>query len=62
MQEQFLEHWGLNGTESTDMQFISAMFNWPYPLVRLPSVIQPGESGEFRFAALNTKNSTTHNE
>lgn len=62
MQEQLIELWGLNDTVSADMQFISAMFNWHYPLVRLPSVIQPGEDGAYRFAALNTKNSTTHNE
>ena len=62
LQEQMIEKWGLNDTESIQMKLLNKVFGWNYPLVRLPSVIQPGEDGEFRFAALNSKNGTSHNE
>ena len=62
MQKELIERWGLDDPESENIQTLATYYNWTYPLIRKPYVIQPDADGVFRFAALNTKNSTTHNE
>merc|ERR1712223_2282141 len=57
LKEQMIENWHL---DKPDMS-LKAFFDWDYPLVRLPSVINT-KDGEYRFAALNSKNYTSHNE
>ena len=62
MQKELIENFGLDDPNSANMEALKVLFGWEYPLVRKPYVIQPGTDGVFRFAALNTKNGTTHNE
>ena len=57
-----IESFGLDNLNSKNMKRLKTIFDWDYPLVRKPYVIQNGTDGVFRFAALNTKNGTTHNE
>jgi len=62
VQQQMIESWGLDDPNSFFSGFIHDIFGFDYPLVRKPYVLQNGTDGEFRFAALNTKSGTTHNE
>ena len=61
LQKQLIENWGLDDINSPSYDYLK-IFGWNYTLVRKPYVLQNGTDGVFRFAALNTKNSTTHNE
>lgn len=61
VKHEMMENWGLNDTTSQNMQIIKSLYGFEYPLVRPPYVLQEVD-GEFRFAALNTKSNTTHNE
>jgi len=62
MQEQLIGNWSLDDPNSPSIKNLTDLFGWTYPLVRKPYVVQNGTDGVFRFAALNTKNGTNHNE
>ena len=70
MQQELIGRWGLDDPTSdvyVDPFSPLALFNWTYPLIRKPYVLQwsnetNGVNETLSFAALNTKNDTINNE
>ena len=67
LQDKLIGLWNLDEApqpdcDSSELSCYLCSCGFCYPAVRKPSVIQVGDDGEFRFAALNTKSDTTHNE